>query len=535
MKKNLFLQFVVCLTLLSGCVPQKSRQDENPPREVSLVVSPFLPGDPQVQTLQLAAWATRQANCRFRVYNGWDGLEVTSFTSPQMDYYKEEAAMRRIGAPLQKWMAWSRDRSSNTNLSGSGAVSISKVLALLAQEHSSPENLVIIGSPVARFPNATNYDFTQPFFRLPGDGQITGDKRSPFSSEGMEHSIAGTKIFYFYPRIDASAWPLDYERKLHHFFGLFFASRAGNLVAFTPDLDAGLKLINSSGKVPFNDFKAESASFVGMLDARGNAGPIQANTAPQPIRSVAIETHKTPTVSSNQTGSNRASQTVFTRGVPKDVKTNAQLVDSSIPAKTLTSTNPVSNIAPTSVPVPAAPQKSLSVIQAPIVGAVIQLRYSGKLNADVDLYVRPHPDADEVSFRKEKTTLGDYEYFYDFATGEHVKAVHLPAGCDAEKAIAWANYRSGFGLVAGRIIWLTPAGQKEARFSFIPLKGGDADTRRDSFRRKSDCWQQINLLDLLTNRSTDRNDASKESPDGSNVGTSDARKPSVVNDLPRRY
>jgi hypothetical protein len=327
----------------------------------------------------------------------------------------------------------------------------------------------------------------------------------------MEHSIAGTKIFYFYPSIDTSAWPLDYERKLHHFFGLFFASRAGNLVAFTPDLDAGLKLINSSGKVPFNDFKAETAVFVGMLDARGNVEPIQANTTPQPIRSVAIETHKMPAGSSNQTGSNHASQTVIPRSVPKEVKTNAQLVNSSVPATPLTSTNPTSNIAPTSVPVSEVPQKSLSVIQAPIVGAIIQLRYSGKLNADVDLYVRPHPDADEVSFRKEKTALGEYEYYYDFARGEHVKAIHLPAGCDAEKAIAWVNYRSGFGLVSGRIVWLTPTGQKEARISFIPLKGGDADTRRDSFRRKSDYWQQINLLDLLTNHPTDRSDVQRSS------------------------
>jgi len=172
---------------------------------------------------------------------------------------------------------------------------------------------------------------------------------------------------------------------------------------------------------------------------------------------------------------------------------------------------------------------------APKSGVIVVLRYSGKLNADVDLYVRPYPDADEVSFRKENTALGHYEYLYDFATSEHVKVVHLPAGCDAEKAVAWVNYRSGFGLVSGKIIWLTPTGQKEARISFIPLKGGDADTRRDSFRRKSDCWQQINLLDLLTNRSTDRNDTSKESPDGSNAGTPSARKPSVVNDLPRRF
>lgn len=533
MKNNLLLQFIVCLLFVSGCVPRKSRQDENPPREVTLVVSPFLPGDPQTQTLQLAAWATRQANCRFRVYNGWDGLEVTSFTSPHMDYYKEDAAMRRIGAPLQKWMAWSRDKSSNTNLSGSGAVSIAKVLALLAQEHSSPENLVIIGSPVARFPNATNYDFAQPFFRFPSDGQITGDKTSPFFSEAMAHSMAGTKVFYFYPRIDASAWPLGYERSLHHFFGLFFASRAGNLVAFTPDLDAGLKLINSSSKVPFNDFKAETAGIVGMLDARDNAGSIQTNIAAQPIRSAAIKTHKTPTDSSNPTGSNRASQTVFTRPAPKDLKTNTKLVDFSVTAKALTSTT--SNVAPPSLPVPAAPLTNVSVIQAPIVGVTIQLRYSGKLNADVDLYVRPHGDADEVSFRKEKTALAQYEYLYDFETGEHVKSVHLPAGCDAEKATAWVNYRNGFGLVSGQISWVSPAGQRDARFSFMSLRGGDADSRRDAFRRKSDCWQQINLLDLITGSSTAKKEVSSGRPNRSDLGTAGGRKASDVNDLPRKF
>src|ERR1041385_3442757 len=112
MKRYRLAQFTLCLLLISGCVPQHSRQDENPPREVSFVISPFLPGNKEALTLRLIAWATRQPDCRFRIYNGGDGLEVASFTAPRMEYYKEEAAIRRIGPPLQQWMSWSRSKAS---------------------------------------------------------------------------------------------------------------------------------------------------------------------------------------------------------------------------------------------------------------------------------------------------------------------------------------------------------------------------------------------------------------------------------------
>lgn len=519
MKKNLLVQLVVGLTLLSGCVPQKSRQDENPPREVSLVVSPFLPGDPQAQALQLVAWAIRQANCRFRVYNGWDGLEVTAFTSPHMDYYKEDAAIRRIGAPLQKWMAWSREHSSNTNLAGSGAVSIPKVLALLAQEHSSPENLIIIGSPVARFPNATNYDFALPFFRLPGDGQITGDKTSPFFSPPMDRSLAGTKVFFFYPHIDANAWPLGYERKLHHFFGLFFASRAGNLVAFTPDLDAGLKLLNSSSKVPLTDFKIETAGIVGMLDARETPGSVIGTKAPQlPPAPTPIGTNTSQAL----TSVNHASTTVPRAAVTpttRHIVTTTQVVHYAVPPSTQSLVN--ANIGAFPTPTPAIPTipKDSAGTKPPVGGVIIQLRYSAKLNADVDLYVRPHRDSDEVSFRRETTSLGRYEASYDFATSEHVKSVSLPAGCDPEKAIAWVNYRQGFGLVSGRVIWLAGTHQREARFSFIASQGADGDSRRDTFRKKSQCWHQINLLDLVTTLSPEQTNAPQQIMQPTSLGT----------------
>jgi len=241
--------FIIILTFLPmGCSQQGPRQEENAPRDVVIAISPDL----SEVVIPTVAWLTHQANCRVRVYDGSSANQLTEFAVPKAEYFKESAVARSIGAPLQKWIAWSREKPTNSKLSGSGAVCVPKLLDRLAQEHSMPEHLIILGSPVARFPTETNYDFAEPHLRYPGDGQIQADGSSPFSCQGKEHSLSGTRIYFLFPRVDTGSWPSSYESKLHHFFGRFFASRSGNLVAFTPDLDAGLKLVNSSAKLPFN-------------------------------------------------------------------------------------------------------------------------------------------------------------------------------------------------------------------------------------------------------------------------------------------
>src|SRR5882724_2938723 len=191
--------FIIILTFLPmGCSQQGPRQEENAPRDVVIAISPDL----SEVVIPTVAWLTHQANCRVRVYDGSSANQLTEFAVPKAEYFKESAVARSIGAPLQKWIAWSREKPTNSKLSGSGAVCVPKLLDRLAQEHSMPEHLIILGSPVARFPTETNYDFAEPHLRYPGDGQIQADGSSPFSCQGKEHSLSGTRIYFLFPRVD---------------------------------------------------------------------------------------------------------------------------------------------------------------------------------------------------------------------------------------------------------------------------------------------------------------------------------------------
>jgi hypothetical protein len=111
--------------------------------------------------------------------------------------------------------------------------------------------------------------------------------------------------------------------------------------------------------------------------------------------------------------------------------------------------------------------------------------------------VRPNPEAGEISFNNQITSLGRYRYDFDFESGEHVESIYLPTGCEP-KAEIWINFASGFGRMHGSLALNANGTRRSVDFSFLAEHGGDHSYHRDFWRKQSDHWLRINPFDLLT-------------------------------------
>ncbi len=527
--KKLILTAQIAMTLTS-CSSQQPQQEQNVPRQIDICISShFSAPDKKAIAIAISSWLLRQGGCNARLMDGWNCQTIAEFEVPKVTYFKESAVARKIGRPFDNWTAWVREQKSDPILEGTGAVNVPQLLTRLAQENAKVEFLVIIGSPVARFPGQTNYDFAEPFLRYPGTGQITRDPFSPFASLGLEQSLNGTKIVFLYPRIDTSSWPAGYEQKLHQFYGAFLEKRGGNLLAFSPNLEGGLKLLNSERTLATEKFPINSAE-IAMIDARP---PVQVAASNSPPRVASATAGKAP--SPTESRRNRVQQPeprIITpnpapSGAPSHVDVAAPSTVAPIPnvpmVVTVSNVTTVTNITVITTQVVREVRAEL-----PEKGVTLQLRYPRNLNADIDLFVRPHAGADEISYANSKTSIGSYDY--DSISAENVKSIHLPAGCDPAKTVAWVNYRRGFGRVTARIVWLTPSNSREMGIAFFADRGGDGNHRTEFFRKRSDCWLKVNLPALLSAPAVPLQGASSNPPAHHHVRplSGEAGKPSTA-------
>lgn len=540
--KALLTSFTLFMACVTGCSPQGNErgQVENAPQNITLVISPSLPDRGNALGL-ITTFLMRQADCHIQIFDGSDGTQITEFTPSKVKYFRPGAVADRIGVPIQKLIAWRQETAGDPRLLGTGALAIPEVLARIAQSRAAPERLILIGSPIYRSPNSSTNDFTDPQLRYPSVGHLK-DPHSPFSCVGRERSLAGTRVYYLFPKEDTSRWPATYEANLRQFYGALIAKRGGTLISFTPDLEAGLRLVNTDAIAPLDKMPPDSDfAVVEWHNARPWVAPTPSwPFTKEPMRAIAALTNKAEKIEASSSASRteakipasnepdfnyQASRTLNPATEPALSSTSNQVViaegrtsakqDSSpLPRPEFTDEINHSPSVPTNAPPPAIRQ-----IEP---GVTIIARYKSD-NAAADVYVRPHRDASEISFRQPATSLGTYDCRFDFETGEHVKSIHLPTGCDPAKSDIWINYSSGFGRLAGRIIWMTPDGQTELPFSFVTLKGDHSDYKRESYRKRSEQWQRINAFDFIINKPAQNVSEARPASDHGRTGSGQAQ------------
>jgi hypothetical protein len=513
-------QLTISLALLimsvGACSPKGNSQPQKSAQQLVIAISPSLP-DRANSLAILTTWLMHQTNANVCVFDGGDGTQITEFTVPQVKYFRPGAVADRIGAPLQKLATWKQDTIGDARLIGTGALALPELLDRISQSHPAPAHLILIGSPVYKSPNHREFDFAEPRLRSPGFGLLL-DEKFPLSCVGREQSFADTRVYYLFPKENTVRWPSSYEANLRRFYGALFAKRGGTLVSFTPDLQAGLQTAGTGSKTSLVEMPSDSefkiAQWVYAQPAEPAPGSfIHTSTPPAEITAGAnshfvttpVNDKKESLTGTNSNQSNRLAQADARINVQLERELNvlgavASLESTTAPPKVLVESSPIAPKTNSQGSSSQSQPSRTAGVPQPKPGVTIVLRYKAD-SAAGDLYVRPHPDADEISFRQPHTFLGTYNYQFDFESGEHVKSVHLPGGCDPSKAQIWVNYASGFGRLAGRVVWLTPEDRPEVSFSFIALKGGESDHRRENNRRKSEYWQRINAFDFTVGKS----------------------------------
>jgi hypothetical protein len=473
---NSILIAIISTGLLVGCSPETSKPKATPTHQVLTLLSPYLKGR-QNTLVDLTTWLTHQAGCDEHIFDGEAGTEISRFEVPELTYFSESAVAERISQPLQKLIAWNTETGPVPTLAGTGALDLPKVLERIAGSYPAPERLIIIGSPIYKSPNGTNEDFFTGHFRTPSLGHIHSTN-SPFSSIGMEKSLAGTRVYFLYPSEDTSKWPAEYEKHLRKFYSALVKSRGGVLVVFSPDLDAGFQRFDAGTAIPTDDIELAS-----------DLGPAQMNNEDSATQDVprGLTNSITAPADTNHSVAGTFAPAQQSPVVAPAATNKPQVATNAAPSQTP---------APVAVSTPAKPT-TFRLVQP---GTFVEIRYPLGV-AVASLHVRPYAGAIELSYRQVSSPNGWYFERIDYSTQENQKWVYLPAGCDPEQAVVWINYSGGFGRLAGKLRWITPTGETQIPFSFPVLEGGDPARTHEWRRRESLKWVRINLLEVAATES----------------------------------
>src|SRR5262245_36133949 len=205
--REVLASMTLLLTCTTSCSPQgaERNQVQNPPTNMVVVISPSIP-DRANCVAALTTWLMGQANCHIRIFDGWEGTQITEFTPPKVKYFRAGAVADRIGTPIHKLVAWNQESIGDASLIGTGALAIPTILERIAQRPTPPERLIFIGSPVYRSPSNPVTDFARPHLRYPSPGHLN-DAHSAFSCLGRESSLAGSRVYFLFPKQHSADWP----------------------------------------------------------------------------------------------------------------------------------------------------------------------------------------------------------------------------------------------------------------------------------------------------------------------------------------
>jgi hypothetical protein len=457
---NSVLTALIFAGLVEGCSPDTSKPKMTATHQALIVLDPALKGR-QTTLVDLTTWLTRHSGYDVHVFDGGTGIEITHFVVPELTYFRESAVAERIGQPLQKLIAWAQETRPASTLDGTGGLDIPKAFERISESYPAPERLIVLGSPIYKSSKGTNDDFFVGHFRTPSLGHIRAAD-APFSAVGMEKSLAGTRVYFLYPSEDTSKWPAEYEKHLRKFYSAFVKSRGGVLVAFSPDLDAGLLCFDAGTTRPIDDI--DLASCLGPAEMTDEDIPRQPEAHPQ-TNSTAL-----PLLAKASTPATVA--LITTAPSTNGPSTNKlDFATNAVPAKSATPIAVLTSVQPAAIP----------AVQP---GTFVELRYPLGAAA-ASLHVRPYPGAVDLTTGQFSSPDGWYSEQIDYSTGEVQKWVYFPGGCDARQAEVWINYSGGTGSLSGKLRWITPKGQTVIPFLF-PV---------GSVR-----WLRVNLIDVVAGK-----------------------------------
>lgn len=486
-KPILTIAVILLLLGLLGCAPEpvssaQSTASVNSTNELTVVMSPLLKDRPALLE-RVFDWSVPQPDLPLAFLDGLEATEIATAQVPRVANVSKATVLNKLRKPLANLIRWSQNGGPTSSATAhSGALSIPKILSRLQQSGSHPKYLVLIGSPVLRFPTDPALDFKAPRYRYPSDGHFVS-LTSPFSCLGREASLVGTTVVMVFPNEDTSAWPAPYEEQLNGFYSRLIAKRGGTLAAFTPDLGLAMRALTQPG--PAARVRPEVASNVDQAE-------------PEMLDSVVLRVRKPDQP--------KAANLVAV------AKTNPAPV---VVVQTTIVTNIETHFVFTNLPAP--PSVPVADVRPPN-EVTVSIRY-WSTSAVCDLRVTPYAGAEEISIEKAVSRLGRYSANVDLDTGVQTKTVTVPAGLEPGKAAVALNYSSGSGSLRGTVRWENAKGASEMPFVFSAQKGG-GQSRQGQRRLSSSQWIVVDLFALTSAKKSAQNSTSASRPEYPEQGSS---------------
>jgi hypothetical protein len=294
---------------------------------------------------------------------------------------------------------------------------------------------------------------------FPSDRHLTSPpEESIFSTSSKRNALEGCILHWAY--LSEAVWANElHAQRTRRFWALWTSTQEGILASFSPDLAAVFALAPRRSLPTIGKFEIDSEDKkLTMRVARAREIPRwMPSVPPQPTPAPLPSLTNLPTV--------------------------LPIPQNTVPASTRTQLAPL----PPSVVQPDRTAR-------PVVFAV-GLMWEAR--ADVDLYLRIRPGANELFFGRVLTPQGRYIHdFQDRNVRRDYEWAEIWEDVDISQVEAWINLFEGAGPIQGTVCLFYKGNRYQSEFS-LPAVQGNRGADGDHHRATSPQWCRINLPQIL--------------------------------------
>jgi len=350
-------------------------------------------------------------------------IDVPSVAAKYDSAASRARALQQPLANLVRWFNQQISASQPAEFKNTAAVRAVEWLDQMSSAPSQSRVVLLIGNPLRIDPREPAFNMAPDLF--PSDGHLAAPtEQSVFSIAAKGNRLRGSLVHWAY--LNETLWANEFHAgRVRRFWALWCGLQGGSLASFSPDLNSVLALVPKKAVPPIGEFQINTNDTKVMMltavprevprwlpQATGETnGPTRTNMPPSGKSTAAPEK---PTAS-RQAAARSSAATV------------APAVVTQLPAWNLAQT-----------------------INSPLfVGVAWE---SADAALDVDLYVKPFPDAAELSFQRVRTPQGYYVYDWRQPNSRRdYEWVCLQPPVRLDQTTIWLNLFKGNGPISGTV------------------------------------------------------------------------------------
>jgi|GEM_PF-1595942 len=397
---------------------------------------------------------------------------IASINVPNVAAKYDSAASRArmLQQPLANLVRWFNQQMSATQpeeFRGSAAVRTVEWLDQMSSAPSQSHIVLVIGNPLRIDPREPAFNMTPDL--IPSDGHLVAlPEQSLFSITGKTNRLQGSLVHWTY--LSESVWANElHAQRVRRFWCLWFGLQSGSLASFSPDLNSVLALVPRKGVPPIGHFQIDTNDTkVMMLTA-------VPREVPRWLPQATGETNGPTRTNMPPSGKSTAA--------PEKPAASRQA-----PAR-----SPAATVAPAVVTQLPAWNLAQTINSPLFVGVAWE---SADAALDVDLYVKPFPDAAELSFQRVRTPQGYYVYDWRQPNSRRdYEWVCLQPPVRLDQTTIWLNLFKGHGPISGTVAVHFDNKTYSGGFHIAASRGNGG--AHATVRRFSPSWTHVDLAQVM--------------------------------------